>query len=78
MSSMMRGRADQAYNNISNWFLWAGEYNGGYGGGSMSVNLGPSTMYQEAGGSPCNESPLGAAYEHPLLLANSDAFVNTA
>ena len=69
--SGMAGRPDAAYANISNWFLDKSAANDGYGGGSMSVNLGPNTMYQEAGGAPCNESPLGAAFAIQSWLLSS-------
>ena len=69
--SGMAGRRDAAYRNISNWFLSTSEANGGFGGGSFGVNMGPSTMYQEAGGSPCNESPLGAAFAIQTWLLSS-------
>lgn len=60
--SGMAGRPDAAYRNLSNWFLSTSAANDGYGGGSFGQNLGPNTMYQEARGAPCNESPLGAAF----------------
>ena len=66
-----KGRSDAAYRNISNWFLSTSEANGGFGGGSFGVNLGPNTMYQEAGGAPCNESPLGAAFAIQTWLLSS-------
>ena len=68
------GRPDAAYRNLSNWFTSVTEANGGYGGGSFGVNMGPSTMYQEAGGAPCNESPLGAAFAIQNWLLSSWQF----
>ena len=72
--SGMAGRPSAAYHNISNWLLAKTAANDGYGGGSMAVNLGPNTMYQEAGGAPCNESPLGAAFAIQTWLLSSWSF----
>ena len=68
------GRADAAYRNLSNWFLSTSAANSGYGGGSFAQNLGPNTMYQEANGAPCNESPLGAAFAIQSWLLSSWRF----
>jgi hypothetical protein len=48
--SGMAGRPDAAYHNLSNWFLSTSAANGGYGGGSFGVNLGPNTMCHRRGG----------------------------
>lgn len=50
------------------------DYPQGYGGGSFGQNLGPNTMYQEAQGAPCNESPLGAAFAIQSWLLSSWRF----
>ena len=73
-ASGQAGRPDAAYRNISNWFTSVTEANAGYGGGSFNVNLGPNTMYQEANGAPCNESPLGAAFAIQNWLLSSWRF----
>jgi hypothetical protein len=72
--SGMAGRSDAAYQNLSNWFLSTSAANSGYGGGSFGQNLGPNTMYQEANGAPCNESPLGAAFAIQTWLLSSWRF----
>ena len=72
--SGMAGRSEGAYGNLSVWFASTSAANEGYGGGSMGVNLGPNTMYQEAGGAPCNESPLGAAFAIQSWLLSSFSF----
>ena len=62
MSGMVPRREMEAYQNVSNWLLLGAAANDGRDGGAWMPNFSPSTMYQEANGSPCNESPLGAAF----------------